>query len=56
MVNKKEYKKPYVKAVKLDSMASILAGSDPQLMRMIDEEPEENQGSDPKPTIWGVQW
>lgn len=39
-MNKKEYKKPSVKAVKLDSAVTILAGSDPEpkSLPLFDEE------------------
>lgn len=49
-MNKKEYIKPSVKAVKLDSTVSILAGSDPTPMKIFDEEVDTEKGYEE------VQW
>lgn len=49
-MNKKEYKRPSVKAVKLDSTVSILAGNAPTPKKIFDEEVDTDQGYEE------VQW
>ena len=57
-MNKKQYNQPLIEAIESGS-CEILAGSEytePQSLRMRDEEVQgEPQGSVP-PNIWGTQW
>lgn len=57
-MNKKEYKKPSMKVIELDSN-DIICGSpgDPSRMSLYEEHIDENQApSDERSIIWGIQW
>lgn len=57
-MNKKEYKQPSMKVIKLDSN-DIICGSpgDPSPMSLFDKEVDEDQKPDDyRSDIWGKQW
>lgn len=55
-MNKKEYKRPSAKVVKLGAAISILAGSDPSQMSVFDVPVEEYGDEGEAPEGWGIQW
>lgn len=55
-MNKKEYKRPSAKEVKLDTAISILAGSEPSQMSVFDVPVEEHGDEGDALEGWGTQW